>query len=37
MKLPASARLTKEERRLIKAYRKHPDLQHAIKSLLEME
>jgi transcriptional regulator with XRE-family HTH domain len=35
--LPASARLTKEERRLIKAYRKHPAMQQAIKQLLEME
>jgi transcriptional regulator with XRE-family HTH domain len=35
--LPPSARLTKEERRIIKAYRKHPDMQQAIKNLLEMD
>lgn len=35
--LPPQARLTKEERRLIRAYRKHPDMQKAVRQLLEMD
>lgn len=35
--LPPQARLTKEERRLIKAFRKHPDMQNAVRQLLEMD
>lgn len=36
VELPPQARLTKEERRLIKAYRKHPEMQRAVRQLLEL-